>query len=430
MTGTNGYGPKRNGIVTVLDVGTSKVGCLIARSTPAPHWLAEQGQPTQLKVIGFGLQRSQGIKSGVVIHMDSAEQAIRAAVDQAERMAGLTVEDVILSVSCGRLASDCFSASVAVTADAVRSQDIDRVLSAGRDYAARDGRMVLHALATGYRLDDNAGINDPRGMMGDRLAVDVHAVTVDDPPLKNLILCVERCHLSVAGIAAAPYASALATIVDDEAKLGATCIDLGAGTTTLAVFADGHFVYSDALALGGHHITLDLARSLTTPLEQAERIKTLYGCAFPTASDEGEIITFPTVGEEDVPQLNQISKATVAELLQPRVEQIFEAVSERLAASGLGAVAGQRVVLTGGGSQLTGLPELAKRVLGKSVRLGRPRLMAGLPEDTGPSFATAIGLLLQSERPDAELPSLSQGHFLRTGTGYLARVGQWIRESF
>ncbi len=430
MARTSGYSSKRGRVVTVLDVGTSKVCCLIASVVPAPDWLVEQGQPTHLKVIGYGHQRSQGIKSGVIVHMDSAEQAIRAAVDQAERMAGLTVEDVIVSVSCGRLSSDCFSASIALTGESVHSYDIDRVLSAGRDYAARDGRMVLHALATGFRLDDNGGISDPRGMIGDRLGVDIHAVTADEQPLKNLVLCVERCHLTVAAVAAAPYASALATVVDDEAKLGVTCIDFGAGTTTLSVFAEGHFVYSDALAMGGHHITLDLARCLSTPLDEAERIKTLHGCAFATASDESRTVAFPMVGEEEALQYNQISKANIGELLQPRIEQILETVSERLTASGLGALAGQRVVLTGGGSQLMGLPELATRVLGKSARLGRPRMLPGLPNDVGPSFAASIGLFLHSERADAELPNVSQTRFLRTGTGYLARFGQWIRESF
>lgn len=430
MGRNSAYSSKRQRVVTVLDVGTSKICCLIAGAVPAPDWLARQGQATQFKVIGFGHQRSRGIKSGVIVHMDSAEQAIRAAVDQAERMAGVTVDDVLVSVSCGRLSSDSFSASVAVAAESVRAYDIERVLSAGRDYAARDGRKVLHALATGYRLDDNGGISDPRGMIGNRLGVDVHAVTADEQPLKNLVLCVEQCHLSVVGIAAAPYVSALATVADEEARLGVTCIDLGAGTTTLSVFADGHFLFADALAIGGYHITLDLARALSTPLDEAERIKTLHGCAFATAADEAQAVAFPTVGEDDVPQFGQISKANIAELLQPRIEQILESVSERLTSSGLGPVAGHRVVLTGGGSQLIGLPEKASRILGKSVRLGRPRQLPGVPDDFGPSFAASLGLFLHSERAEAELPNLSNGRFLRTGTGYLARVGQWIRESF
>ena len=432
MVWHNGHKPRRHRLISVLDVGTSKVTCLIARTEPAPKWLAERGQPTQLTVVGFGQHRSGGVKAGTIVDMNLAEQAIRAAVDRAERMAQITIEEVVLSVSCGRLKSDNFSASAAITGDSVRAHDVDRVLAAGRDYAARsEGRMVLHTLATGYRLDDHSGISDPRGMIGERLSVDIHAVLADELPLKNLMLCVERCHLGIAGLVAAPYASGIATIVDDEARLGVTCIDIGAGCTTMAVFAEGQFLYADAVAVGGHQITLDLARALSTPLAEAERIKSLHGSAFATPSDEGEAISFSTVGEDEAPNYYRVSKAQVAEILRPRLEEILTLVRERIEASGLGPLVGQRVALTGGASQLTGLPQLASRMLDKTVRLGRPRPIAGLP-DTGiaPSLATAIGLLVLCERPRVEIARLSQGRYLGTGTGYMARVGQWIRDSF
>jgi cell division protein FtsA len=432
MVWHNGHKPKRQRLIAVLDVGTSKITCLIARSEPAPDWLAERGQPTQLVVVGFGQHRSFGIKGGTIIDMNLAEESIRAAVDRAERMAQITIDEVVLSVSCGRIKSDSFSASAAISGDAVRTQDIDRVLAAGRDYAGRaEGRALLHALATGYRIDDHGGISDPRGMIGERLAVDIHAVLADGLPLKNLMLCVERCHLGVAGLVAAPYASGIATIVDDEARLGVTCIDMGAGTTSMAVFAEGQFLFADALAVGGNHITLDLARALSTPLAQAERIKTLHGAAFATPSDEGEVISFSSIGEDEKTHYNRISKAQVAEILRPRLEDLLLMIRDRLDASGLGALAGQRVVLTGGGCQLTGLPQLASRLLDKTVRLGRPRPLSGLPE-TGiaPSLSTAIGLLTLCERPRIEISRFAQSRMLGTGTGYIARVSQWIRDSF
>lgn len=415
----------------MLDVGTSKICCLIARVDPAPDWLAEKGEPVQLRVIGFGHQRSEGIKSGTVVDMVAAEQSIRAAVDQAERSAKVTIDDVILSVSCGRLKSDNFSASIAIAGEEVRVHDIDRVANAGRDYAAREGRVVLHCVSTGYRLDEDTVIDDPRGMIADRLNLDIHAVAVDEAPLKNLILCVERCHLSVSNLAAAPYASGLSAIVRDEAKLGVTCIDLGAGTTSVSVFSDGNYIFSDAIAIGGNHVTMDLARSLSTPLAEAERIKTLHGCAFAAASDEREIVSFPTVGESDAPQLNKATKAQVAELVQPRIDEILQIVRERLESAGVDDIAGSHVVLTGGGSQLAGLPEYAARVLSKAVRLGRPRQLPGLPEcGAGPAFSAAAGLLIFSQRGTGELMPRTQAQYLATGTGYLARVSQWIRESF
>ena len=431
MDRRNGHNAKRSGLVAILDVGTSKVCCMIAKPVPAPDYLAETGRTTQLRVIGFGHQRSQGIKSGVVVHMDTAEQAIRAAVDQAERMAGKIIEDVIVSVSCGRLKSDVFSAGVAIASESVRQHDIDKVMTAGREYAERENRLVLHLLATGYRLDEEDTVSDPRGMIADRLSVDVHAVAADHPPIRNLMLCVERCHLSVAGLVAAPYASSLSAISDAEAKLGVTCIDMGAGTTGISVLADGQFAYCDAIALGGNHISLDLARHLSTPLEEAERIKTLHGCAFAAASDEGEIISYPVMGEHDVPQFNETSKAQIAQLVQERLEEILETARDRLESAGVRDVAGQHIVLTGGASQLAGLSNYAARIFSKSVRLGRPRHLPGLPEQgVGPAFTTATGLLQYVMREPAEAGPCSQTRMLTTGTGYLSRVGQWIRESF
>jgi len=431
MERQSGHNAKRQRLVTVLDVGTSKVCCMIAKAVPAPDYMAAEGQPLQLRVIGFGHQRSQGIKSGMIVHMDAAEQAIRAAVDQAERMAGIMIEDVVLSISCGRLKSDVFSASVAITADSVREHDVDKVLNAGRDYAGRDGRMVLHTMATGYRLDDDNLISDPHGMIADRLSVDVHAVAVDESPIRNLILCVERCHLSVSDLVAAPYAAGLSAVSDEEAKIGVACIDIGAGTTSFSIFADGQFAYCDAIAMGGSHITLDLARNLSMPLDEAERIKTLHGCAFAAASDESEIISFSVVGDHQPPQFNQASKAQIAQLVQERIEEILQLIRDRLEGAGLGDMAGQHIVLTGGASQLAGLCDYTAKVFSKAVRLGRPRHLSGLPEHgVGPAFTTASGLLEYVQRVPAEASPRGQSQFLGTGTGYFSRVSQWIRESF
>jgi cell division protein FtsA len=431
MDRNTGYNARRQRHVAVLDIGSSKICCVIVKPVPAPDYLVAEGQKTQLRVIGFGHQRSQGIKSGIIVHMDQAEQAIRAAVDQAERMAGLMIEDVILSISCGRLKSDVFSASVGIATESVRAHDVQKVLAAGRDYAARDGRTVLHTLATGYQLDDENIVSDPIGMIADRLSIDIHAVAADHQPIRNLELCVERCHLSVSGMAAAPYASALSTVSDAEAKLGMTCIDMGAGTTSFAVFAEGQFAYCDAIALGGNHITLDLARCLSAPLEEAERIKTLHGCAFAAASDESEIISYPVVGEHDAPQFNRTSKAQIAQIVQGRIEEIFQLTKERLESAGLGNVAGQHIVLTGGGSQLAGVCDYVARIMSKAVRLGRPKHLPGLPEQgMGASFATPTGLLQYAMREAGEISPRREARVLRTGTGYFSRVGQWIRESF
>jgi cell division protein FtsA len=217
----------------------------------------------------------------------------------------------------------------------------------------------------------------------------------------------------------------------DEAKLGVGCIDFGAGTTTLSVFADGHCIHADAVALGGNGITTDIARTLSSPLDYAERLKTLHGSAFATLSDEREIITYPAVTGTPKSSLNQITKAQLAVIIRPRIEEILDLMRRRLAASGLAAEVTQHLVLTGGGSQLTGLPELAANMFGRPVRLGRPRSMSGLPAvAAAPDFSAAIGLLLHWARGDDRLSGRIEQRFLRTGTGYFAKVGEWIRDNF
>ena len=422
---------KRQRIVAALDVGTSKICCLIAKTSPAPDWFEGKGEAVQFEVLGFDHTRAEGLKAGMVAHLDSAEACIRSAVDAAERMAGVTVEDVHVSVTCGRLRSESFSASVALPSGAVREDDILRLLAGGRQYAARDKRSVLHALPTSYRIDENSGISEPQGMCGERLSVELHAVTADEVAMRNIMLCVERCHLGVASLVAAPYASALSVITPDEAKFGVACIDFGAGTTTLSVFDDGHFIHADGIALGGNAITTDIARTLGAPLEHAERIKTLHGSAFATISDEREIITYPAVTGLPQPSLNQITKAQLALIIRPRIEEILDLMRRRLAASGVASEATQHLVLTGGGSQLTGIAELATNMFGRTARLGRPRSLSGLPAvAAAPDFASSIGLLLQWGRGDDRLSGRAEQRFLRTGTGYFARVGEWIRDNF
>jgi cell division protein FtsA len=385
----------------------------------------------QFEVLGFDHTRAEGLKAGMVTHLDSAEACIRSAVDAAERMAGVTVEAVHVGVTCGRLRSESFSASVALPSGAVRDDDILRLLAGGRQYAARDKRSVLHALPTSYRIDENGGISEPQGMCGERLSVDLHAVTADDVAMRNIMLCVERCHLGVASLVAAPYASALSVITPDEAKFGVACLDFGAGTTTLSVFADGHFIHADGIALGGNAITTDIARTLGAPIEHAERLKNLHGSAFATISDEREIITYPAVTGVPQPSLNQITKAQLALIIRPRIEEILDLMRRRLAASGVASEATQHLVLTGGASQLTGLAELATSMFGRPARLGRPRSLSGLPAvAAAPDFAASVGLLLQWERGDDRLSGRAEQRFLRTGTGYFARVGEWIRDNF
>jgi len=424
--------PKRSALVAALDIGTSKIACLIARLKPHPPQEVLRRRSHAVEVIGFSHTGARGMKAGNVVDLVEAEEAVRHAVDLAERSAHRQVESVIVSVAAGRLASELFAASVDIPGGTVSESDIARVLAAGSRQSGRDGRVVLHSMPIGYALDDARGVRDPRGMLARRFGVDMHVVTADIAAARNLMLAVERCHLSVEAMVATPYVAGLSVLADDESDLGAAVIDMGAGTTTMAVFSSGRFLHADSFALGGFHVTMDLARGLSASIYDAERIKTLYGSVLSGGLDERDMITVPTVGvdERDPPQF--VSRATLTRIIKPRVEEILEMVRDRLAASPFAAEPRARVVLTGGASQLVGMSELANRILGRPVRIGRPLGVAGLPEAAkGPAFAVAAGLLVYPQAAHLEHFEPRRTRHLMTGTGgYIARVGRWLRESF
>jgi len=424
---------RRSGIITVLDVGSSKVCCIIARLKPRDESQVLRGRTHQIQVIGIGHQKSQGVKSGVVVDLERAEQAIRLAVDAAERMAGLTVDSLIVNLSAGRLKSEMFAATINLGGHEADVADVRRVLAAGAKQALQSEREVVHSLPVGFSLDAERGVRDPRGMVGDTLGVDMHVLTADSAPLRNLELCINRSHLSVEGMVATPYASGLAALVDDEAYMGAAFIDMGGGTTTLSVFADGKFVFADAIPIGGNHVTLDMARGLSTRLEDAERLKVMHGSALPSGADDRDIVTVPPIGNDHSDVAVQIPRAVMTRIIRARIEETLELVRDRLNQSGYGNAVGKRVVLTGGASQLSGLPEAARRILGRSVRIGRPLGVAGLPEAAkGPAFATPVGLLIYPQVVEYESHRVTSGLRLRlTGTGgRLQRMSQWLRDSF
>jgi cell division protein FtsA len=424
--------PKRAIDFSVLDIGTSKVACLIGRLRPLESGPYLPGRTHRVEVLGIGYHRSRGIKAGAVADMEAAEQAIRQAVDAAEQMADARVESVILSVSTGRLGSEHYNATVPVSGRPVNDNDIQRVLGAVSDHSVRSDRSVLHSMPMNFGLDHTSGIRDPRGMAGAELGLNLHVVTADTAPVRNLILCIERCHLSVKTVVAAPYAAGLAALADDEAEIGATVIDMGAGITSIGVFCGGRFVHTDAIALGGHHVTLDIARGLSIRVEDAERLKTLHASVFTGMTDDHDMIGITPVGEESILAPQHVPKSQLVRIVKPRVEETLELIRDRLYASDYARETGKRVVLTGGACQLTGLADLAGRILGRHVRIGRPLGVRGLPDQSrGPAFAASAGLLVYPQRAGEEHFEAARTSFRATGThGYFSRMGQWLKESF
>jgi cell division protein FtsA len=367
----------------VLDIGTTKIVCVIGRGE----------SDGSIRVLGFGWQKGRGVRGGGITDVEEAERAIRAAVGTAEEMADTRLRAVVVNLSCGQPESRLFNVQWPVGGRAVTEADIRRVVLEGRARAASDGREIIHALPLGFAADDTQGVVDPRGIHCDNLVGRLHVVDAVSTALRTLGACVARCDLDIAELVCSPMAAGLATLVEDERLLGATLLDMGGGSTGMAVFAEGQLLHTAQLPVGGVHVTNDIARILSTPVAHAERLKTLYGSAHASPDDDREMLPVPLVGEEEH-QIAKVPRSMVVNIIKPRLEETFEMVKERLEASGLVRAAGQRVVLTGGASQLSGAREMAGRILGRQVRQGRPAPLRGLPDSaTGPAFATVVGLL-------------------------------------
>jgi cell division protein FtsA len=409
----------RTGLITALDVGTTKVACFIAR--PLENGTAE--------VIGVGHQVSKGIKNGNIVDMVAVEDSIRTTVEAAEQMAGENVRDVVLCVSGGVPKSKLISFDVAISGHEISDVDLKRALDPTWLYSQQvDDRQIIHTVPVAYSIDGNPGVKDPRGMYGEKLGVNMHVITASAGALRNITACVNRCHLDVESQVVAPYAAGLACLVEDEKELGVISIDMGGGTTDISVFFDGEVVYTDSVPLGGNHVTNDIARGLSTPVAYAERMKTLYGSAVPSPSDDQEVIKVPLVGEENDGE-NQISRSMLVGIIRPRIEEIYELVREKLELTGFEKAGARRVVLTGGASQLTGVRELAAEMMDKQVRLGRPNYVKGLAESVnGPAFSAPAGLIqvILKQRAAAAMTS---SRSLEVPSGKFGRIGQWIREN-
>lgn len=432
-SGPASRGPRLGaGIVAALDVGSHKICCLIARKAATRNRLFGDSDFGALEIVGAGQHESAGIRNGAVVDMVKAERAIRGAVDAAERQANVTLEQVYVNVSGGQPGSRRFSAGIDLGGREVTERDMRRVLLLARRKVDTGRRAVLHAAPLGYSLDGHAGVMDPQGMFADTLGAELSIVSVLPGPMRNLAHCVRRCHLRVAGFVLAPFASGLSALVRDERDLGVALIDMGAGATSVSVFYEGHLVYADVLGIGGSAVTNDIARGLSTPVAHAERIKTLYGSALASVADDRELIAVPLVGEKGRDSVNKIPRSMLTGIIQPRLEEIFELVRDRLKQSGYAALAGRRVVLTGGTSQLVGIRELAASILDRKVRLGGPQGLKNLPDFAQtPAFASTCGLLVYSLDPDsytAVRPPIDDDD--DEDRGYLTRVGRWLKQSF
>lgn len=399
----------------VLDLGTDKMCCLISR--PLPHGPFE--------VLGLGHQLAEGLRAGEMVDSEAVEASVAAVVHEAEQQAGLTVREVVVGISAGRPRSRLSTVEIDLGGRAVTNQDIVRALAHAELEARADGGEILHALPVEVTLDDSQPLKDARGMIGHRLRLRVHLVEVAAAPLHNLVAAVERCHLDVRATVAAAYASGLATLSEDELALGALVIDMGGGVTGAARFAAGRLHEIHAVPLGGRHVTHDLALGLDIRRSRAERLKTLYGSVLARAGDSRQRLE---VVDADHPVRTQIvTRARLTEIARPRVEEILQLVKARIGPERIPPPA-RRLILTGGGSQLEGMVELAEEVFQMPVRLGQTRMLEGGGADPA-AAVTAVGLVKWMLRDDGGL-SFRSGRPAPVIAARLARIGQWLRENF
>jgi cell division protein FtsA len=398
----------QRGVVAVLDVGTSKIACLVLRFDGTPR-MAEGEEVGRMagqagfRVIGAATTRSRGVRFGEIDAMVETERAIRTAVQAAQRMANMRVDHVLACFSGAGPRSYGLAGEVELEAQMVSEHDISRVLSACDVPDYGDGREVLHAQPVNFALDHRTGLIDPRGQLGQTLSTDMHMLTVDADAIRNLAHCMTRCDLELAGLASSAYVSGVASLVEDEQELGAACIDLGGGTSGVSIFIRKHMIYADTVRIGGDHVTGDISMGLQVPMATAERIKTFYGGVVATGMDDREMIDIGGDTGDYEHARRQVSRAELIGIMRPRVEEILEEVRARLDAAGFDHLPSQQIVLTGGGSQIPGLDGLASRILGQQVRLGRPMRVHGLPQAaTGASFASAVGMCLFAANPQDE----------------------------
>jgi len=387
--------PSNPGLVTALDIGSSKICALIA----------QKGEGGEIRILGTGQRESRGVKRGYIADMEATERAIREAVEQAERIAGINIDDVWVSFSGGGLVSDVAKVEVELGGHRVEQQDIDELLAAGRGSIDEEGRMVLHAQPALYTLDRLHGVHKPLGLYADKLGVDIHIIAADPSPVRNIDLCVRSAHLGVRAIVASPVAAGLAILSDEERELGVALVDLGAGVTNVSLFAGGMLVGLASIPMGARDITDDIASAFGTRRDQAERIKCFHGSAMTSPRDNHEMIEVaPIGGEEDGTEAARVPRAQLTAVIRQRLEALTGDIASALKDLGYTGPVGRQVVLSGGGAELKGVAEYMQGVLGRAVRVGRPKGLTGLPDaHGGPGFATLTGLALFAVSDDLDL---------------------------
>jgi cell division protein FtsA len=406
---------KREAVVVGLDIGTTKICAVVGQINNG-----------QVDVIGLGTYPSKGLRKGVVVNIDSTVQSIKKAIEEAELMAGCEITSVYAGIAGGHIKGINSHGVIAVKNREITSNDVKRVIDAASAVAIPMDREVIHIIPQEFIVDEQDGIRDPVGMSGVRLEGRVHIVTGAITSAQNIIKCANRAGLDVNDIVLEQLASSEAVLMPEEKELGVAIIDMGGGTTDLVIFSDGAIKHTAVVSLAGNHITNDISMGLRTPLEEAEKIKKRYGCALASMVHKDETIEVPSVGGRN-PRV--LSKQTLAEIVEPRVEEILTLVHHEVMKTGYANLIASGIILTGGTAVLEGLPELAEQIFNLPVRRGTPIGIGGLVDlVNSPMYATGVGLVLYGSKHETQSRfKIGEANIFSKVTH---RMKEWIGEFF
>ena len=403
-------------LIVGLDIGTSKVSAVVG----------EMSENDGIEVIGIGIHPSRGLKKGVVVNIESTVQSIQRAVEEAELMAGCQINSVYAGIAGNHIRSLNSHGIVAIRDKEVTPNDVDRVIDAARAVAIPADQKIIHILPQEFIIDNQEGIKEPVGMSGVRLESKVHMVTGAVSAAQNIIKCVRRCGLEVDDIILQQLASSYSVLLDDEKELGVCLVDIGGGTTDIAVFTEGAIRHTAVIPIAGDQVTNDIAVALRTPTQNAEEIKIKYACALAQLATADESIEVPSVGERPP---RRLARQTLAEVIEPRYEELLTLVQAELRRSGFEDLIAAGVVLTGGSSKMEGLMELAEEILHMPVRIGMPQTVSGLADVVrNPIYATGVGLLMFGHKNLHE-----RGSQTVSGGGFQSvwdRMKSWFQGNF
>lgn len=408
---------KRDNLVIGLDIGTTKICTIVGE-------IKEEG----IEIIGIGTHPSMGIRKGVVVNIESTVQSVKKAVEEAELMAGSEINTVYAGIAGGHIKGFNSHGVIAVKDKEVSKADIERVIEAAKAVAIPQDREVIHVLPQEYIVDEQDGILDPLGMSGVRLEVKIHIVTAAVASAQNIIKSANKAGLDVSDIVLQQIASSEAVLEHDEKELGVTLIDIGGGTTDIAIYHNGTIKHTGIISLGGNQVTGDIAIGLRTPVSEAEKIKKKYGCAMTSMVDRNDAIDVPSVGGRET---RTVSKQILSEIIEPRLEELFQLVNAEIGSSGYDAMTASGIVLTGGTASMDGIVELAEQVFNMPVRRGLPTGISGLVDVVkSPMYSTGVGLVLYGSRQLTPKRNRFGRGDKNTFNKLFARMKGWTKEFF